>query len=133
MMERYALFSQRLNCDHIFFFFGSSCLCMYSRASTYYIDFCLTIQVVAVKKINSSALSNSDDFLEIVSEISRLHHPNVTELVGYCSEHGQYLLIYEFHKNGSLHEFLHLSDEFSKPLTWNTRVKIALGTARALE
>ncbi|EYU21256.1 hypothetical protein ABFS82_09G129700 [Erythranthe guttata] len=90
-------------------------------------------KVVAVKKINSSAVSNSEDFLEIVSEISRLHHPNVTELVGYCSEHGQHLLIYEFHKNGSLNEFLHVSDEFSKPLTWNTRVKIALGTARALE
>uniref|UniRef100_A0A3Q7FWD9 Protein kinase domain-containing protein n=1 Tax=Solanum lycopersicum TaxID=4081 RepID=A0A3Q7FWD9_SOLLC len=90
-------------------------------------------KVLAVKKINSSALQNPEDFLDIVSEISRLNHPNVTELVGYCSEHGQHLLVYEFHKNGSLHDFLHLSDEESKPLTWNSRVKIALGTARALE
>ncbi|KAL9304604.1 hypothetical protein ACSQ67_021867 [Phaseolus vulgaris] len=35
--------------------------------------------------------------------------------------------------NGSLHGFLHLSDDFSKPLTWNTRIRIALGTARAIE
>ncbi|XP_009796493.1 protein STRUBBELIG-RECEPTOR FAMILY 6-like [Nicotiana sylvestris] len=90
-------------------------------------------KVLAVKKINSSALQNPEDFLDIVSEISGLHHPNVTELVGYCSEHGQHLLVYEFHKNGALHDFLHLSDEESKPLTWNNRVKIALGTARALE
>ncbi|XP_028088380.1 LOW QUALITY PROTEIN: protein STRUBBELIG-RECEPTOR FAMILY 6 [Camellia sinensis] len=92
-------------------------------------------KVLAVKKINSSALPNhlSEDFMDIVSDISRLRHPNITELVGYCSEHGQHLLVYEFHKNGSLYDFLHLSDEFSKPLTWNTRVKIALGTARALE
>ncbi|RVX17239.1 Protein STRUBBELIG-receptor family 6 [Vitis vinifera] len=92
-------------------------------------------KVVAVKKIDSSALPDqfSEDFTEIVSNISQLHHPNVTELVGYCSEHGQHLLVYEFHKNGSLHDFLHLSDEYSKPLTWNTRVKIALGTARALD
>ncbi|CAI9773545.1 unnamed protein product [Fraxinus pennsylvanica] len=90
-------------------------------------------KVLAVKKINSSTLLNHEDFLDIVSGISRLNHPNVTELVGYCSEHGQLLLVYKFHKNGSLHEFLHLSDEDSKPLTWNTRVKIALGTARALE
>ncbi|XP_051134876.1 protein STRUBBELIG-RECEPTOR FAMILY 6-like isoform X2 [Andrographis paniculata] len=90
-------------------------------------------KVLAVKKINSSVLSNSEDFLDIVAEISRLNHPNVTELVGYCCEHGQHLLVYEFYKNGSLHEFLHLSDEFSKPLTWNSRVKIALGSARALE
>ncbi|GKV09677.1 hypothetical protein SLEP1_g21139 [Rubroshorea leprosula] len=92
-------------------------------------------KVLAVKKIDSSALPGelSDDFIEIVSNISKLHHPNVTELVGYCSEHGQHLLVYEFHKNGSLHDFLHLPDEYSKPLIWNSRVKIALGTARALE
>ncbi|CAH2080466.1 unnamed protein product [Thlaspi arvense] len=88
-------------------------------------------KVVAVKKINSSALPNhlSEDFVDIVSDISRLHHPNITELV----EHGQHLLVYEFHKQGSLHEYLHLKDEYSEPLTWNSRVKIALGTARALE
>ena len=88
-----------------------------------------------MKKINSSAFPKhlSEDFMDIVSDISRLRHPNITELVGYCSEHGQHLLVYEFHKNGALHDFLHLSDEYSKPLTWNSRVKIALGTARALE
>ena len=88
-----------------------------------------------MKNIDSSALPSamSDDFIEIVSSISQLHHTNVTELVGYCSEHGLHLLVYEFHKNGSLHDFLHLSDEYSKPLIWNSRVKIALGTARALE
>ncbi|XP_050223942.1 protein STRUBBELIG-RECEPTOR FAMILY 6-like [Mercurialis annua] len=92
-------------------------------------------KVLAVKKIDTSTLSSdmSNDFLEMVSKISKLHHPNVTELMGYCSEHGQHLLVYEYHKNGSLHDFLHLSDEDSKPLIWNTRVKIALGTARALE
>ncbi|MBA0840350.1 hypothetical protein Goarm_002938 [Gossypium armourianum] len=92
-------------------------------------------KVLAVKKIDSSALPSnmSDNFMEMVSNISQLHHTNVTELVGYCSEHGQHLLVYEFHKNGSLYDFLHISDEHSKPLIWNTRVKIALGTARALE
>lgn len=92
-------------------------------------------KVVAVKKIDSSVLTNrfSEDFTEIVSNISHLHHPNVVELVGYCSEHGQHLLVYEFLKNGSLHDVLHLSDEYSKPLTWHSRVKIALGSARALE
>ncbi|XP_061359216.1 protein STRUBBELIG-RECEPTOR FAMILY 7-like isoform X2 [Gastrolobium bilobum] len=64
-------------------------------------------KVLAVKKIDSSVIPNdlSEDFTEIVSNISHLHHPNVTELV----------------------------DEYSKPLIWNSRVKIALGTARSLE
>ena len=93
------------------------------------------VQILAVKKINSLAIpgQSGEEFLQIVSNVSRLHHPNVTELAGYCSEFGQNLLVYEFHKNGSLHDYLHLSDEYSRPLTWNTRVKIALGTARALE
>ncbi|ESQ30043.1 hypothetical protein EUTSA_v10011271mg [Eutrema salsugineum] len=92
-------------------------------------------KVLAVKKIDSSALPHgmTDDFTEIVSKIANLDHPNVTKLVGYCSEHGQHLVVYEFHKNGSLHDFLHLSEEESKALVWNSRVKIALGTARALE
>ena len=83
--------------------------------------------VLAVKKIYSSVIPNelSENFTEVVSNISQLHHPNVTELIGYCSEHGQHLLVYEFLKNGSLHDFLHLSDEYSKPLIWNSRVKIA--------
>ncbi|CAH9138920.1 unnamed protein product [Cuscuta epithymum] len=90
-------------------------------------------KVFAVKKINSSAIKNPEDFLDIISEVSRLHHPNVAELVGYCSEFNQYLLVYEFYKSGSLYDLLHLSDEYSKTLAWNCRVKIALGAARALE
>ncbi|KAG6593589.1 Protein STRUBBELIG-RECEPTOR FAMILY 7 [Cucurbita argyrosperma subsp. argyrosperma] len=92
-------------------------------------------KILAVKKINSAVLPGdlSEDFTDIVSKVSELHHPNITELVGYCSEHGQHLLVYEFHKNGSLYDFLHHSDEYNQPLIWNSRVKIALGTARALE
>nr|CAB3454971.1 unnamed protein product [Digitaria exilis] len=92
-------------------------------------------QVLAVKKINFSSLPShpSDLFIELVANISRLSHPNLAELTGYCSEHGQCLLTYEFYRNGSLHDFLHMKDEHSKPLSWSNRVKIALGSARALE
>ncbi|KAK8919020.1 Protein STRUBBELIG-RECEPTOR FAMILY 6 [Platanthera zijinensis] len=92
-------------------------------------------KVLAVKKISLFSLPNqsSEDFIELVSNISRLHHPNLSELVGYCSEHGQHLLVYEFHKNGSLHDLLHIYDESNNQLNWNTRIRIALGTARALE
>jgi hypothetical protein len=92
-------------------------------------------KVLAVKKLSSAILPHtaSDEFAELVTKISKLHHPNLTELVGYCMEHGQHLLVYEFHQNGSLHDLLHISDEYTKPLSWNSRVKIALGSARALE
>lgn len=92
-------------------------------------------KVLAVKKINSAFFQNGDPdkFSDTISNLTKLDHPNIGVLLGYCSEQGHNMLVYEYFRNGSLHEFLHLSDEFSKPLTWNTRVRIALGTARAIE
>lgn len=105
------------------------------RVSNYNIRFIHVFQVLAVKKIDSSLFQarRSEEFSGIVSNISRLQHANIAELVGYCSEQGHNMLIYEYFRNGSLHEFLHMSDDYSKPLTWNTRVRIALGTGRAVE
>ncbi|ESQ48718.1 hypothetical protein EUTSA_v10020193mg [Eutrema salsugineum] len=88
----------------------------------------------AVKEIDSSLLGkgNPEVFSHIVSNISSIHHPNMAELVGYCSEQGRNMLVYEYFTSGSLNGFLHQSDDFSKPLTWNTRIRIALGTAQAI-
>lgn len=87
---------------------------------------------MAVKKINNiSAVQKEDEFLEIVSNISRLHNPYIVELIGYCIEHGQRLLVYQYFHSGSLHDMLHSGED--EGLTWNARVKIAVGTAQALE
>ncbi|CAH9114297.1 unnamed protein product [Cuscuta epithymum] len=92
-------------------------------------------KTLAIKKINSAALSlqEEDNFLEAVSSMSRLRHANIVPLVGYCAEHGQRLLVYDYIGKGSLHDMLHLADERSELLTWSARVRVALGTARALE
>eukprot|EP00252_Welwitschia_mirabilis_P023527 TRINITY_DN6674_c0_g1_i3.p1 TRINITY_DN6674_c0_g1~~TRINITY_DN6674_c0_g1_i3.p1 ORF type:complete len:725 (-),score=143.95 TRINITY_DN6674_c0_g1_i3:489-2663(-) len=92
-------------------------------------------KVLAIKKLDTSILPirKRENFTEAVSLMSNLHHPYITELVGYCAEHGQCLLVYEYFDNGSLYDMLHLMVESIKPLSWNLRVKIALGTARALE
>lgn len=89
---------------------------------------------MAVKKLDSAALflRDEEEFLEAVSNMSHLRHPNITALVGYCAEHGQHLLVYEHISNGALHDMLHFADD-SRTLSWNARVKVALGTARALE
>ncbi|PON98212.1 Tyrosine-protein kinase [Trema orientale] len=65
--------------------------------------------------------------------MSRLRHPNMVSLAGYCAEHGQRLLVYEYVGNESLHDMLHFSEDGSKILTWNACVRVALGTAQALE
>ncbi|KAL1201737.1 Protein STRUBBELIG-RECEPTOR FAMILY 8 [Cardamine amara subsp. amara] len=92
-------------------------------------------KIMAIKKIDNAALSlqEEDNFLEAISNMSRLRHPNIVPLAGYCTEHGQRLLVYEYVGNGNLDDMLHMNDDRSMALTWNARVKVALGTAKALE
>ncbi|XP_063936273.1 protein STRUBBELIG-RECEPTOR FAMILY 8 isoform X3 [Daucus carota subsp. sativus] len=92
-------------------------------------------KVMAIKKIENAALSlqDEDNFLEAISHMSRLRHPNIVPLTGYCTEHGQRLLVHDYIANGSLQDMLYLSDDRIKVLTWNVRIKLALGIARALE
>ncbi|KAI4372305.1 hypothetical protein MLD38_010551 [Melastoma candidum] len=92
-------------------------------------------KVMAIKKIDNAALSlqEEDNFLEAVANMSRLRHPNIVSLAGYCTEHGQRLLVYEYIGNGNLHDLLHFAEDGGRTLGWNARVRVALGIARALE
>ncbi|KAH7423558.1 hypothetical protein KP509_12G061100 [Ceratopteris richardii] len=94
-------------------------------------------KLLAIRNIDLSvapSLEREEEFIEIVSNISHLRHTNLAELVGYCADHGQRLLIYDYFQRGSLSDILHVWDEsFRTELTWNIRVKITLGMARALE
>ncbi|KAJ6828959.1 putative serine/threonine-protein kinase PBL21 [Iris pallida] len=61
-----------------------------------------------------------------------LRHPNLVNLHGYCAEGDERLLVYEYMPQGSVEDHLFDVSPDKKPLDWNTRVKIALGTARGL-
>ncbi|KAL4600016.1 hypothetical protein ACB092_11G167500 [Castanea dentata] len=90
--------------------------------------------LLAIKKLDTkvSGQQRDEDFFELVSSISKLRHANIVELVGYCAEHGQRLLVNEYCRNGTLHDALH-DDEIQKNLSWKTRIQAALEAARALE
>ncbi|XP_022142205.1 protein STRUBBELIG-RECEPTOR FAMILY 3-like isoform X2 [Momordica charantia] len=92
-------------------------------------------RLLAVKKLDgASSMHRSDDeFHDLVSNICKIRHDNIVELVGYCAEHGQYLLVYEYCVNGTLYDALHVDKDMHQKLSWNMRVRIALGAARALE
>jgi serine/threonine protein kinase len=92
-------------------------------------------QVVAVKKLDTSAaqVQDNEEFLAAVCTMAHLHHANIMELIGYCAEHGQHLLVYQYMNGGTLDDTLHTSDKTALHISWNMRVKIALGAARALE
>ncbi|MFS8020412.1 putative protein kinase RLK-Pelle-RLCK-VIIa-1 family [Helianthus anomalus] len=90
-------------------------------------------QVVAVKQLDRNGLQGNREFLVEVLMLSLLHHPNLVNLIGYCADGDQRLLVYEFMALGSLEDHLHDVPPDREPLDWNTRMKIAAGAAKGLE
>ncbi|KAL1151611.1 hypothetical protein V6Z11_A09G054300 [Gossypium hirsutum] len=92
-----------------------------------------TGQVVAVKQLDKTGLQGEKEFLVEVLMLSLLRHPNLVNLIGYCAEGDQRLLVYEYMQLGSLEDHLHYLRPDQKPLDWNTRMTIAAGAAKGLE
>ncbi|GKU86087.1 hypothetical protein SLEP1_g659 [Rubroshorea leprosula] len=92
-----------------------------------------TGQVVAVKQLDRNGLQGNREFLVEVLMLSLLHHQNLVNLIGYCADGEQRLLVYEYMSLGSLEDHLLEISPEQKPLDWYTRMKIALDAARGLE
>ncbi|KAI7991820.1 L-type lectin-domain containing receptor kinase IX.1 [Camellia lanceoleosa] len=84
---------------------------------------------VAVKRISKGSRQGIKEYAAEVKIISRLRHRNLVQLIGWCHDKKELLLVYEFMKNGSLD--YHIFKEKSL-LTWAIRYKIAQGLASAL-
>ncbi|KAK9922801.1 hypothetical protein M0R45_031247 [Rubus argutus] len=83
---------------------------------------------VAIKKLNhllSLALSE-------VNFLRRHSHPNLVKLLGYCREENEKLLVFEYMQKGSLENHLFRINPNIEPLSWDSRIKIAIGAARGL-
>ncbi|KAD7116425.1 hypothetical protein E3N88_03693 [Mikania micrantha] len=92
-----------------------------------------TGQVVAVKQLDRNGVQGNREFVVEVLMLSLLHHPNLVNLIGYCADGHQRLLVYEFMPLGSLEDHLHDVPVDKEALDWNTRMKIAAGAAKGLE
>ncbi|GER50963.1 receptor kinase-like protein [Striga asiatica] len=72
-----------------------------------------------------------------LSFLSRVHHKHLVRLVGFCEEKDERLLVYEYMKNGALHDHLHGKHNVEKSSSvlnsWKMRIKVALGGARGVE
>uniref|UniRef100_A0A7N0TM96 Protein kinase domain-containing protein n=1 Tax=Kalanchoe fedtschenkoi TaxID=63787 RepID=A0A7N0TM96_KALFE len=84
---------------------------------------------VAVKKISQGSRQGKKEYMTEVKVISSLRHRNLVQLIGWCHDKGEFLLVYEFMPNGSLD--LHLFGKM-KPLSWAVRFKIVQGLASGL-
>ncbi|KAI3497034.1 hypothetical protein L1887_39415 [Cichorium endivia] len=95
-------------------------------------------EAVAVKVLATDSKQGEKEFQTEVMLLGRLHHRNLVNLVGYCAEKGQHMLIYVYMSKGSLASHLYNSNsensgENHELLSWDLRVQIALDVARGLE
>ncbi|XP_021774263.1 probable serine/threonine-protein kinase PBL21 isoform X1 [Chenopodium quinoa] len=95
-----------------------------------------TGEIVAIKQLNHEGIQGSQEFIIEVLMLSLLHHPNLMGLKGYCTDGDEKLLVYEYMPQGSLEDHLFGNPSLMPnwvPLDWNTRIKIAIDTAKGLE
>lgn len=91
-----------------------------------------TGMIVAIKKLNHESVQGFREWQSEVNFLGRLSHPNLVKLLGYCWEDRDLLLVYEFMQKGSLENHLFRRNAAIEPLSWEIRLKIALGAARGL-
>ncbi|XP_059647949.1 L-type lectin-domain containing receptor kinase IX.1-like [Cornus florida] len=84
---------------------------------------------VAVKRVSRGSKQGLKEYASEVKIISRLRHKNLVQLIGWCHERDELLLVYEFMPNGSLDSHLFNGKSL---LTWAMRYKIVHGLASAL-
>ncbi|XP_059626607.1 probable serine/threonine-protein kinase PBL9 [Cornus florida] len=91
-----------------------------------------TGMVIAVKRLNLESFQGHREWLAEVNYLGQLYHPHLVKLIGYCLEDEHRLLVYEFMPRGSLENHLFRRGSYFQPLSWNLRLKVALGAAKGL-
>lgn len=63
-------------------------------------------QIVAVKQLDRSGTQGNQEFIVEVSKLTLLKHQNLVNLLGYCADGDQRILVYEYMPMGCLNDHL---------------------------
>ncbi|XVF07972.1 hypothetical protein REPUB_Repub06bG0185100 [Reevesia pubescens] len=88
---------------------------------------------IAVKVLSSNSFQGKKEFTNEVSLLSRIHHRNLVQFLGYCQEEGRSMLVYEFMHNGTLKEHLYGPLTRVCGINWIKRLEIAEDAAKGIE
>ncbi|XP_075659923.1 L-type lectin-domain containing receptor kinase IX.1-like [Castanea sativa] len=84
---------------------------------------------VAVKRVSKGSKQGKKEYKSEVKIISHLGHRNLVQLIGWCHEQRELLLVYEYMPNGSLDSHLFGAKIMLK---WPVRYNIAQGLTSAI-
>ncbi|XP_073131804.1 probable receptor-like protein kinase At1g49730 [Henckelia pumila] len=88
----------------------------------------------AVKRVMEERGGSQKMFLDEVSVLLRISHPNLVCLMGFCLEKGEQLLLLEYVPRNSLFDRMHTHQgQSGSILSWSDRLSIALDIAYALD
>ncbi|XP_075675340.1 G-type lectin S-receptor-like serine/threonine-protein kinase LECRK1 [Castanea sativa] len=86
-------------------------------------------KLIAVKRLDKLLADREREFQTEMKVIGRTHHKNLVQLLGYCHDGPNRLLVYEFMSNGSLADILFTPE---KQPCWDERMEIARNIARGI-
>eukprot|EP00246_Nothoceros_aenigmaticus_P003648 TRINITY_DN14826_c0_g1_i1.p1 TRINITY_DN14826_c0_g1~~TRINITY_DN14826_c0_g1_i1.p1 ORF type:complete len:756 (+),score=85.64 TRINITY_DN14826_c0_g1_i1:320-2587(+) len=86
---------------------------------------------VAIKKATPENTQGVAEFQNEITLLSQVQHPNLLGIKGFCDDGGEQILVYEFMKNGNLHDCLSATLH-GATLNWHKRLEIASQIASGL-
>ncbi|KAG7628376.1 Protein kinase-like domain superfamily [Arabidopsis thaliana x Arabidopsis arenosa] len=92
---------------------------------------------VAIKRGEETSLQSEKEFLNEIDLLSRLHHRNLVSLIGYSSDIGEQMLVYEYMPNGNVRDWLSVvlhchAANAADTLSFSMRSHVALGSAKGI-
>ncbi|KAL1813172.1 probable LRR receptor-like serine/threonine-protein kinase At1g67720 [Daucus carota subsp. sativus] len=88
---------------------------------------------IAVKLLTNNSFQGKREFSNEVTLLSRIHHRNLVQFLGFCQEDAKSILVYEFMHNGTLKEHLYGPLTRERSMSWIKRLEIAEDAARGIE